>query len=51
MGKQQRWVIQKMLDDGSEGYLLVRVMAPPLNEATLVKRPPRVSHLFGEYQK
>ncbi|SEJ05768.1 Tat (twin-arginine translocation) pathway signal sequence [Cyclobacterium xiamenense] len=42
-------VIQKMLDHGYEGYLLVE-MAPPLNETTLVKDLTRAYQLFEKYQ-
>ncbi|WP_163381990.1 sugar phosphate isomerase/epimerase family protein [Cyclobacterium sp. SYSU L10401] len=43
-------VIQKMLDHGYEGYLLVE-MAPPLDETTLVKDLTRAYQLFEKYQK
>ncbi|SHN20189.1 Tat (twin-arginine translocation) pathway signal sequence [Cyclobacterium lianum] len=42
-------VIQKMLEHGYEGYLLVE-MAPPINEATLVKDLTRAYRLFEKYQ-
>ena len=42
-------VIQKMLDHGYEGYLLVE-MAPPINEATLVRDLTRAYRLFEKYQ-
>lgn len=43
-------VIQKMLDYGYEGYLLVE-MAPPRNEATLVQDLTRAYRLFEKYQR
>ncbi|MDN3687537.1 sugar phosphate isomerase/epimerase family protein [Cyclobacterium jeungdonense] len=43
-------VIQKMLDYGYEGYLLVE-MAPPLNQDTLVADLTRAYRLFEKYQK
>jgi sugar phosphate isomerase/epimerase len=43
-------VIQKMLEHGYEGYLLVE-MAPPINEATLVNDLTRAYQLFEKYQK
>jgi sugar phosphate isomerase/epimerase len=43
-------VIQKMLDHGYEGYLLVE-MAPPRNEATLVQDLTRAYRLFEKYQR
>lgn len=43
-------VIQKMLEHGYEGYLLVE-MAPPINEATLIKDLTRAYQLFEKYQK
>jgi len=42
-------VIQKMLEYGYEGYLLVE-MAPPRNEATLVEDLSRAYRLFEKYQ-
>ena len=43
-------VIQKMLDYGYEGYLLVE-MAPPRNEDTLVEDLTRAYQLFEKYQR
>jgi len=43
-------VIQKMLEYGYEGYLLVE-MAPPRNEATLVEDLTRAYRLFEKYQR
>jgi len=42
-------VIQKMLEHGYEGYLLVE-MAPPLNPETLVADLTRAYRLFEKYQ-
>lgn len=42
-------VIQKMLDYGYEGYLLIE-MAPPRNEDTLVKDLTRAYDLFKKYE-
>jgi sugar phosphate isomerase/epimerase len=43
-------VIQKMLNYGYEGYLLIE-MAPPRNEATLVEDLTRAYRLFEKYQR
>jgi len=43
-------VIQKMLDHGYEGYLLVE-MAPPINPDSLVADLTRAYRLFDKYQK
>lgn len=42
-------VVQKMLEHGYEGYLLIE-MAPPRNEATLVKDLTRAYDLFKKYE-
>lgn len=46
---QNHEVVQKMLEYGYEGYLLVE-MAPPRNEKTLVEDLTRAYHLFEKYK-
>lgn len=43
-------VVQKMLEYGYEGYLLIE-MAPPRNEATLVAALTRAYDLFQKYER
>lgn len=46
---QNHAVVEKMLEYGYEGYLLIE-MAPPRNEETLVKDLSRAYELFKRYQ-